>query len=104
MLNEGLFLLLMAFVAIVAIWLRLFFIVDTRAFSGDWLVFSQSSEGSVSFKAMMMAAVSLPFRAMGAPVSVGILGFPMMFLRAAASGVSARSRQRLCIGHRQLPG
>jgi hypothetical protein len=102
MLNAGLFLLLMAFVAIVAVWLRLFFIVDTRAFSGDWLVCSESSKFSVSFGAMMMKAVSLPFRAMGAPVSVESLGFPLMFLRAAASCVSARSRQRLCIGHRQL--
>jgi hypothetical protein len=101
MLNAGVFLLLMAFKAIVVNWLRLFFIVDAQATSGDRLVCSEFSRGPVSLVAMIKIAVSLPFRAMEASVSVGSPRFPLMFLRAAASGVSARSRQRLFIGHRQ---
>lgn len=102
MLNAGMFLLLMAVVASVVIWLRLLCVVDAQVSSGDLLIYGESSWAFVSSGAMM--AVSSPFMAVEATVCVEILGFPLDYRRAVASCVSVPSRQRLCKGHRQQSG
>jgi len=102
MLNAGLFLLLLAFVVRVVVWLRLCCIFGVQVSTGDRLVDSGFSEAFAWFATVI--ADSSPFGAKRSPVFLKSLGFPSMFLRTAASCESVRCPQRFSSNHRRVSG